>query len=603
MADETLNVRVTADVSQASGAFGGLNKVLGGLGNVITTGVGFAFGGLLTRGIDAAVGAVGNFIGAASDAEQGQAQLNAVLKSTQGAAGLTADEINNMASHLQDVTRFEDDTVLSGQNLLLTFTKIGKDVFPEATATMLDMSQALGQDVKSSAVQLGKALNDPINGVTALQRVGVSFTEEQKEQIKTLVESGKTMEAQKLILAELQKEFGGVAEAAGNTFAGKMDILQHKLGDVMETIGGALLPILTQGADALIQFLNNPQVQAGAQQIVGFIEQIGGQITALVSGLQSGNIGKVLSDAIFGPLSSSTTGAGITTLISGLQSAFGSLMSWVTGELAPALATAFQQIAVAAQPTLQGLATWAQNVLVPALQQVWQLVGPLLSQAFAALGDAVTQQLIPQLTAFGVLLFSKVLPELGNLLNIVGGAINGAVAGLVGLWGQLTSAFQGTVKFIGDVRSALDGLAGTINGGIATALQGFTDNVLEPLRAAFDSIAGAIQGVVEWIKTLAATLGIDLGTPFLRDALGNFGIKGFAGGGRILAGQPSIVGELGPELFVPGQSGLIIPNHMLGAGMGTVLQLVYAPQISTLDQYEMESRLRPAVEEIIRRYK
>src|SRR5262245_66611796 len=76
------------------------------------------------------------------------------------------------------------------------------------------MSAALGQDGKASAIQLGKALNDPIKGVTALQRVGVSFTKSQKNQIKALVESGNTLGAQKVILRELGKEFGGAAKAA-----------------------------------------------------------------------------------------------------------------------------------------------------------------------------------------------------------------------------------------------------------------------------------------------------------------------------------------------------------------------------------------------------
>ena len=64
---------------------------------------------------------------------------------------------------------------------MLTFTGVGKDVFPQAIQTVLDMSQALGQDLKSSTVQLGKALNSPIDGITALSRVGVSFTDAQKK--------------------------------------------------------------------------------------------------------------------------------------------------------------------------------------------------------------------------------------------------------------------------------------------------------------------------------------------------------------------------------------------------------------------------------------
>jgi len=100
-----------------------------------------------------------------------------------------------MADSLQRVTTFDDEAITGAQSLLLTFTKIGRDVFPEATRTVLDMSQALGQDLKSSSIQLGKALNDPITGITSLTRVGVTFTAEQKKLIESLVKTGQVAEA------------------------------------------------------------------------------------------------------------------------------------------------------------------------------------------------------------------------------------------------------------------------------------------------------------------------------------------------------------------------------------------------------------------------
>jgi len=131
------------------------------------------------------------------------------------------------------------------ENLLLTFTSIGKDVFPQALTTVNDMSQALGQDTKSSAVQLGKALQDPIKGITALSRVGVNFTEGQKEAIAAMVKAGDVAGAQKIILKELGTEFGGSAEAAGKTFAGQMTIAKNQVSGLGSTIGSALLPALT----------------------------------------------------------------------------------------------------------------------------------------------------------------------------------------------------------------------------------------------------------------------------------------------------------------------------------------------------------------------
>ena len=223
----------------------GIDSITGKLGalNIGALAVGAAFTAL--------TGFLVSSVKAAADAEKIQAQLGAVLKSTGGVAGMTAKSVNDLATSLSKVTPFEDDAIVSGENLLLTFTNIGKNVFPDATKTILDMSQALGQDLKSSAIQLGKALQDPITGITALRRVGVNFSDSQQEVIKSLVQSGKLEEAQKLILKELQTEFGGSAEAAGKTFAGQLQILQNNLQNIEETVGGALLPVLTSFASTV----------------------------------------------------------------------------------------------------------------------------------------------------------------------------------------------------------------------------------------------------------------------------------------------------------------------------------------------------------------
>lgn len=189
------------------------------------------------------------FASTVADARESQkvsAQTSAVLKSTGAAAGLSAAQVGDLATALSNKTGMDDEAIQSGENLLLTFTNIrneagkGNDIFSQTSGIMADMSAALGQDTKSSALQLGKALNDPIRGVTALQRVGVSFTEDQKNQIATLVNSGKTMDAQKLILKELGKEFGGAASA----MATPADRLKVAWGNAKEQLGGVLIPVL-----------------------------------------------------------------------------------------------------------------------------------------------------------------------------------------------------------------------------------------------------------------------------------------------------------------------------------------------------------------------
>lgn len=172
---------------------------------------------------------------------QADAQLGAVLESTGHAAGLTSSELTRMASELQSVTNYGDEATIKGQALLATFTRIGRDVFPRATATMLDMSAALDQDLKSSALQLGKALNNPIAGISALQEVGVLFTAQQKEQIRAMDEAGNIVGAQTIILDELQREFGGAAAAARDADA-DFQAAANAVGDLQEVIGEKLIP-------------------------------------------------------------------------------------------------------------------------------------------------------------------------------------------------------------------------------------------------------------------------------------------------------------------------------------------------------------------------
>src|SRR5260221_9160513 len=172
------------------------------------------------------------------------AQTNQVLKSTKDVSGETAGSLNDLADALSQTTDFSHDTVQGGENLPLTFSHVGKGVFPQATQSILDVSQAMGQDLKSNAIQVGKALGDPLTGMTALQRIGVTFSAGEKEQIKTMMAHHDIIGAQKVILHELGTEFGGSAQAAGKTFGGMMKELGNTMEQVTIKIGTAVMPLL-----------------------------------------------------------------------------------------------------------------------------------------------------------------------------------------------------------------------------------------------------------------------------------------------------------------------------------------------------------------------
>src|SRR5258708_27683277 len=214
------------------------------LGNALSMAGGFAVANIAGNAIGFLSSQIGDMFQQSMDAQAGLAQTNQVIASTKGVAGETAQAVLDLATKYSHLTKFSDDTVQSASNMLLTFTNIGKNVFPMATKTVLDMSQALGQDTKNSAIQLGKALNDPLTGITALQRVGVTFTQGQKDSIKAMMQHGDIAKAQGVILKELQTEFGGSAEADGKTFPGQLKILGQSFDDLKQHVVDAVIPIL-----------------------------------------------------------------------------------------------------------------------------------------------------------------------------------------------------------------------------------------------------------------------------------------------------------------------------------------------------------------------
>jgi hypothetical protein len=136
------------------------------------------------------------------------------------------------------------------------------------------MSTALGTDMSGASIQLGKALNDPIKGLTALSKAGVSFTQDQKDQIKVLQESGDVLGAQKIILGEVEKEFKGAAEAAGTP----LDKLRVAIGNLQEDIGAKLIPPVSAVATLMLNTMG-PAIE----KVTQFFEQHGEAVKFLAT--------------------------------------------------------------------------------------------------------------------------------------------------------------------------------------------------------------------------------------------------------------------------------------------------------------------------------
>lgn len=174
--------------------------------------------------------------------ERAQAKVAQAVKKTGQAAGFTADELFKMAVGLQKITNFEDDEILNKVTAqLLSFPLITKKVFADAQKAILDVATLLDGDIQSSAIAIGKALQDPVKGITAMRRMGIMFNTQQTETIRLLVEQGNLYRAQELILEEINRQYGGQAEALAKVGIGKYRQMWLDLGNAMEIAGKWLL--------------------------------------------------------------------------------------------------------------------------------------------------------------------------------------------------------------------------------------------------------------------------------------------------------------------------------------------------------------------------
>jgi hypothetical protein len=422
------------------------------------------------------------------DFQQGQqvaAQTASVIKSTGNAAHVSAKGINELAGAISAKSGMDDDAIQSGENLLLTFTNVqnqagkGNDVFNQATKTMADLSVAFGQDTKSSAIQLGKALNDPVKGMTALSRVGVSFTEGQAKTIKSMVAHNNVLGAQKLMLKVVNEQVAGSADAYGKTLPGMIDRSKQALLNLGDNALAKVAPLMAQGLTAVLKFANSKEFQKWCDKA-------------------SEVMGKFFDDA-----------------------------KRVWNAIGPIIIAHIQHFL----PFIRKIADVVADVarLVDALihgkwGDAWKELKHLAVDAVQAL-IALLKGYMADIV--GVL--SNVIPKAKQAAGKIGGAIKDAIVG------------------------ALSGIGHAVSGLIGDAINSLIDAANAGLNKIHDN----------WPDIPGAP-----GPPFGHDPIGHV-----AFGGPVRGGRAYIVGEMGPELVIPGGDSYVVDNRSLmkalaGAGQG-----------------------------------
>jgi hypothetical protein len=519
-----------------------------------------------------ALGAIGLAAKAGLDGvmadDEALANLQSTITSTGNAANITSESFFAYANQLQKVTGTGADQITQGAALLATFKNVrnetgkGNQVFNRATKAALDLSKKGFGDLSGSNKMLGKALNDPIRGITALGRAGVTFTDEQKATIKTLQESGRTLDAQKIILKEVEDQVGGTAESFGATTRGKIERSKRAFEEMQKTLARALLPVL-EGAAALFQKLS------------GFIER-------------NEKIAKILIGVVAG------LAAGIL-ILNGVMKIASATMAIVR------VAQVALNIAMTANPI--GLIVVAIGLLVGALILAYnnsETFRNILDKVFGAV-----KQVVDFLRPIGEtyfdglkLAFNAIKTVLSGYAKIVTEVFDAFVAVYNFLRPVVAGAFDGIKNAFGKLEGPI-GLVKTAFGGLQTLAEGVIGVLDKVKTGAFNALASAFKVLTIPVRAFATALrkakelwdwftslgGKNTPTVPIGPTTPGTGLPpGFkvpksvprmAAGGIVRSPTLALIGEAGPEA--------VVPLSGRNAGMGMTIN-VQAGLVANPDQ-------------------
>lgn len=541
------------------------------------------------------VGLFKDSIAEAREAQVTTARTENVIKSMGLSSIVTAGQIGKLAMSISNKSAVDDEAVQNGQNLLLTFGNVAKSagqtngVFAQSSQLMVDMSAAMGTDMKSSAIQLGKALNDPIKGVSALTRVGVSFTEQQKKQIANFVETGQMAKAQGVILGEVGKQFGGAAAA----MATPADRLKVSWANFQEQIGTMLLPVV----DRLMTTVTGTVLPAMST----FFEQ-------MRSGTGAGGLLASVLGSIWSAL---TTVGGALVSVVGFLNQHRTAVGALAVAMGALVAVTKAHAAVVAVQAAGGLLKYlSATKLVTAATKVWTAIQWAMNSALLANPIGAVIVGIAALVAGVVIAYKKsdtfrgTVDKLWAAIKVAAGwvaDITQKLAGpLVGAVGAVIGKVQSMIGWVRDKASAawnflkdkatdaaaailrpiqpiidkVQALATVVKGGATAAWSGLKSAAV----GAMNAIQSAVQWVIDKVQALIDKIQSIPGIPG-GPAKGNGTLTG-GGFGKGLSTQP-----LAPRLpSTPSLSGYNLASNNSG------------PVVVQLDRQTLREMVRIEVE-------
>jgi hypothetical protein len=486
---------------QATGDLSGLGKHAG-----VVAGATAAVTSAAIHAVGSAARAVSGFLKTAiAEAEESAQKTKvtaALIKSTGGAAKVSAKQIGDYATNLSNITGIDDEVIQGAENVLLTFKNVrnetgkGNDIFKRATQAGADLSAVMGTDLQSAALQLGKALNDPTAGVTKLARSGVTFTQQQKDQIKVLQKSGDVLGAQKIILGEVESEFHGAA-AANATATQKMSTGWKNFA---EAIGTLILPAFNKVIDWLLQTVL-PVVTVVSTKLIDWFGRLA---NAIENAFNAGRAGRIVGSF------DSFTGA-IARLANIAGSHFDPAMANLKqiGQWAKDNKTQLGKVALTAGGAAAGVGalgvaakgSTAVSGLVSTLATVGTSLGPwgLVAVAVAAAGGAAVvayQKWKP---------FHDLVDTTWQTILSVGQAVADWFMNTFGpVWAQVSTEVIGAGTAMGEFLAALFQRILQVVNIFITVFENawglWGDNILRQLRIVWALIRGVVEGALRIIQ-------------------------------------------------------------------------------------------------------
>jgi len=178
----------------------------------------------------------------AADADKALARINAAVKANGQAAGFSGEQLEKMAEHMSKTTHWTKQAAIAAESALLPFTNVRDDMFKRAMDTAAGLADVLGTDLPQAAQRVGKALQDPREGLQNLHEAGIRFTLVEEQMVEALVEQGDVVAAQAIIMEKLEARFAGASEIMGDTFAAKVEKAKEAVDEAMISIGKGLMP-------------------------------------------------------------------------------------------------------------------------------------------------------------------------------------------------------------------------------------------------------------------------------------------------------------------------------------------------------------------------